>query len=197
MFAQNTNNPSAQQSKVEAHQTACEGVNTATFYAQPYNLDARGFYFGSMAEYNAKTEGLTDRYGSPGEEFELQFIDGSSEDAQLFSACSVNQCNLEQFFTLVDEFDDREKAALFYLADINGQSMEDAVSNLDDVNLFEGHLKEAAEELFDECYAHEIPENLRCYIDYEAFARDCELGGDMYEFEFAGKTYTCTNAACV
>ena len=28
------------------------------------------------------------------------------------------------------------------------------------------------EELFDELYAHEIPENLRCYIDYEAFARD-------------------------
>jgi hypothetical protein len=197
MFAQNTNNPSAQQSKVEAHQTACEGVNTATFYAQPYNLDASGFYFGSIAEYNAKSEGLTDRYGSPVEEFEIQFIDGSSEDAQLFSACSVNQCNLEQFITLVDELDDREKTALFYLANVNGQNMDDAVSNLDDVNLFEGYLKEAAEELFDECYAHEIPENLRCYIDYEAFARDCELGGDMYEFEFAGKTYTCTNAACV
>lgn len=29
-----------------------------------------------------------------------------------------------------------------------------------------------AENLFDECYAHEIPENLRYYIDYEAFSRD-------------------------
>lgn len=29
-----------------------------------------------------------------------------------------------------------------------------------------------AEQLFDDCYAHEIPENLRFYIDYEAFARD-------------------------
>ena len=197
MFAQNTNNPSAQQVKVEAHQAACVEVNTVTLYAQPYNINARGFYFGSMAEYNEKSEELTDRYGSLVEEFEIQFIDGDREDAQLFSACSVNQCNLEQFFTLVDEFDDREKAALFYLTNVNGQSMEDAVSNLDDVNLYEGYLKEAAEELFDECYAHEIPESLRCYIDYEAFARDCELGGDMYEFEFAGKTYTCTNAACV
>ena len=72
MFAQNTNNPSAQHSKVEAHQTACEGINTTTLYAQPYNLDASGFYFGSMAEYTEKSEGLTDRYGSPVEEFELQ-----------------------------------------------------------------------------------------------------------------------------
>ncbi|HEU0188892.1 MAG TPA: antirestriction protein ArdA, partial [Gallionella sp.] len=138
-----------------------------------------------------------DLHGSLVEEFEIQFIDGSSEDAQLFEACGVNQCNLEQFFNLVDEYDDREKAALFYLTDINGYSMEDAISKLDDVCLFEGYLKEAAEELFDECYAHEIPENLRCYINYEAFAHDCELGGDMYEFEFGGKTYTCTNAACV
>ncbi|MHC4398936.1 MAG: antirestriction protein ArdA [Planctomycetota bacterium] len=29
-----------------------------------------------------------------------------------------------------------------------------------------------AEELFDELYAHDIPENLRFYIDYEKFARD-------------------------
>jgi len=33
-----------------------------------------------------------------------------------------------------------------------------------------------AEELFDECYAHDIPENLRCYIDYEAFSRDVFMG---------------------
>jgi antirestriction protein len=29
-----------------------------------------------------------------------------------------------------------------------------------------------AEGLFDELYAHEIPEHLRCYVDYEAFSRD-------------------------
>ncbi len=25
-----------------------------------------------------------------------------------------------------------------------------------------------------------MPENLKCYFDYEKYARDCELGGDMY-----------------
>jgi antirestriction protein len=39
-----------------------------------------------------------------------------------------------------------------------------------------------AEDLFDELYAHEIPENLRCYIDYEAFARDLFMG-DCYSID--------------
>ena len=28
------------------------------------------------------------------------------------------------------------------------------------------------------------------YFDYEAFARDAELAGDITEFEYAGQTYT-------
>lgn len=38
--------------------------------------------------------------------------------------------------------------------------------------------KAFAEELFDECYLHEIPDFARNYIDYDAFARDLFLGGD-------------------
>lgn len=38
-----------------------------------------------------------------------------------------------------------------------------------------------AEQLFDECYAHDIPENLRCYIDYEAFARDLFISDYWFE----------------
>jgi antirestriction protein len=34
-----------------------------------------------------------------------------------------------------------------------------------------------AQELFDELYAHEIPEHLRFYIDYEAFSRDIFIDG--------------------
>jgi len=39
-----------------------------------------------------------------------------------------------------------------------------------------------AEELFDELYAHEIPENLRCYVDYEAFSRDLFIN-DCYSVD--------------
>ncbi len=37
-----------------------------------------------------------------------------------------------------------------------------------------------ATELFDDCYAFEIPENLRYYIDYEKFARDLLYGGEYW-----------------
>jgi len=36
--------------------------------------------------------------------------------------------------------------------------------------------------IFDECYATAIPENLRGYIDYEAFARDLFIN-DFYSIE--------------
>lgn len=44
-----------------------------------------------------------------------------------------------------------------------------------------------AEELFDECYALDVPDNLKTYIDYEKFARDLEM--DYSSAEFEGKTY--------
>ena len=34
-----------------------------------------------------------------------------------------------------------------------------------------------------------MPENLRCYFDFERFARDCELGGDIVTFEVAGEVH--------
>ena len=40
-----------------------------------------------------------------------------------------------------------------------------------------------------------VPDNIKYYIDYEKFAHDCQLSGDMYEFEYNGKTYTCTNSS--
>jgi antirestriction protein len=39
-----------------------------------------------------------------------------------------------------------------------------------------------AEELFDELYAHDIPEHLRHYIDYEAFSRDLFIS-DCYSVD--------------
>ena len=66
----------------------------ATLHAQPYNLDAVGFYFESAEEFTTKAEGLTDCHGLPVEEFEIQFIDGDTGDAQLFEVCGINQTGL-------------------------------------------------------------------------------------------------------
>ena len=52
-----------------------------TLYAQPYNIDATGFYFDSAEDYDAKAKGNFDRYGQFVEEYEIQFIDGEAIDS--------------------------------------------------------------------------------------------------------------------
>ena len=55
-------------------------------------------------------------------------------------------------------------------------------------------MEDVSAELFDDCYAHKIPETLRYYIDYGMFARDQEISGELVEFKYNGTTYTCINA---
>ena len=53
---------------------------TTTFYAQPYDISASGFYFDSEESYLAKIGTIRNDYGQPVEEFEIQFIDGDAMD---------------------------------------------------------------------------------------------------------------------
>ena len=137
----------------------------STFFAQPYSLDAVGFYFDTLEVYTEKSESLLDVFGNPVEEFEIQFIDG--EDCELFSACGVNQANLSLWFETIAELSEHEKTALYYLRSVSGYNLVDALEKMDDVNLSEGSLKDVAETLFDEFYLNDVPESVRAYIDYE------------------------------
>jgi hypothetical protein len=163
-----------------------------TLHAQPYNIDAQGFYFTSAEEYTTKQEALRDRFGNEVEEFEIQYIDG--DDSQLFEACKIHQGDLDTWFDDIETLEDNEKTALFFLMDGLGYNLDSALSSVDDVCLYEGPLLDAATELFDEIYLPEVPEAVQYYIDYAAFAYDCQMGGDMVEFTYEGTTYTCTNA---
>ena len=166
---------------------------STTLFAHPYNMDACGFYFRSAEEFEEKVEALRDRFGNRVEEFEIQFIDG--DDGALFDACGINQSNLSTWFDDIENKDEHEKVALYFLTGVLGYALDDAMDKIDEVMLFHGDAQEAAEELFDDCYAHAIPDNLRCYFDMEKFARDLEIGGDFAEFDYDGTTYTCTNAS--
>lgn len=163
-----------------------------TLHATPYNIDAIGFYFDSAIDYETKATMHVDCFGNLVEEFEIQFIDG--DDAALFEACGINQANLNVWFDDVEFLQDHEKVSLYYLVGVAGYSLDQALEKLDEPNIYEGELKDAAAELFDECYLHAIPESIQFYIDYEKFARDCQYSGDIAEFEYTGVTYTCTNS---
>ncbi len=187
------NNSNDQVAQFLAPEISKEQVFNTTLYAQPYNMDAVGFYFHKFEEYETKSENLRDRFGNVVEEFEIQFIDG--DDAELFEACGINQSNLATWFDDIEDKDEHEKIALYFLTGELGYNLDQALDKVEDVIIYEGDAKEAAEELFDECYAHTIPENLRFYFDMDKFARDLEIGGDFNEFQFNGTTYTCTNAS--
>ncbi|MDG1074052.1 MAG: antirestriction protein ArdA [Methylophilaceae bacterium] len=163
-----------------------------TLHATPYNRDAAGFYFTDALDYETKATSLVDCYGNLVEEFEIQFIDGN--DAELFEACGINQANLNQWFDDIEFLQDYEKVSLYYLVGVAGYNLDQALLKTDEPSLYQGNLLDAATELFDECWLPSIPESIQFYIDYDKFARDCQYGGDLTEFDYAGTTYTCTNA---
>ena len=163
-----------------------------TLHATPYNIDATGFYFTDINDYETKATMHVDCYGNLVEEFEIQFIDG--DDAQLFEACGINHANLNQWFDDIEFLQDDEKVSLYYLVSVAGYNLDQALLKTDEPNLYQGNLLDAATELFDECWLSSVPDNIRFYIDYDKFARDCQYGGDLTEFDYAGTTYTCTNA---
>jgi len=156
------------------------------FYAQPFDPASAGFRFSGYEDFLAKAE------HSRAEEFEIQVLDGP--DAELLQAAGLDQSN-PHWLEDLESLDDWQKPAVFFLLD-HGLVCDvgEAIAKADDVCLSSCGLQEAATDLFDECYALQIPEGLRAYIDYEAFARDLRLAGDFVEFDYQGETFTCTNA---
>jgi len=70
-----------------------------------------------------------------------------------------------------------------------GGDIEDAQDALE--NYYHGaHESEldSATNLFDDCYAHEVPDHLLGYIDYEKFARDLFIS-DYFTMEVNGETH--------
>ncbi|WP_298966433.1 antirestriction protein ArdA [uncultured Roseibium sp.] len=152
----------------------------ASYFAQPYNLGAAGFYFEDLDEYRAKVRGLQDDCGNPVEEFEIQYIDG--DHARLFNALCISQAGLADWFDLLDELDDDEDRYLIacHLAEM-GTDMGELSRLWDDYRLYRGTAAEYAEEFVSECY--EVPGNLAYYIDYERFGRDMMLNDEISEIE--------------
>ncbi|QFT68631.1 antirestriction protein ArdA [Labrenzia sp. ac12] len=152
----------------------------ASYFAQPYNLGAVGFYFEDLEDYQSKAEGLRDDCGNPVEEFELQYIDG--DHARLFSALNISQAYLSDWFDLLDELGDDEDRYLIacHLADM-GYDIGELSRRWDDYRVYRGTAGDYAEEIVSECY--EVPGNLAFYIDYERLGRDMVLGGDITELE--------------
>jgi len=161
---------------------------TNIYHATPYDISASGFYFNTLAEYQERSIKHRNEYGDPVEEYEIQFIDG--DNYRLFSSLSVNQANLDKWFSDFEELEADESIKAIYLSEDLGYAMGDILDHLDDVNLFEGTALEYTESYIEDTgLLEQIPENLRFYFDTEKFARDMVLGGDISGIEIDGANY--------
>jgi hypothetical protein len=164
------------------------GVKTMTrLFAQPYDISANGFFFETVEEYNTQASKLRNSYGQPVEEFELQFIDGESIDADLFKALGVHQGSFPAYLEAVDEWSADDKIKVIIAVGEAGYKFDlgkDAPDQFD-IDLYElDSLKDLAEQFVEEGLYGEIPKALQYYIDYEAIARD--LGMDYSLVKVSG-----------
>ncbi len=131
-----------------------------TLFAQPYDLSATGFFFTTVEEYQELVDQLTNEYGEPVEEFEIQYIDGESIDAELFRAVGVHQGNIGDFLDACDNWEGWQKIAVIIACGECGYHFDwDKTAPDDfDVDVYEmDSMKELAEHFVDEGLLGEIP----------------------------------------
>lgn len=165
------------------------------FYAQPYDVSVCGFYFSNMEEYDAEYLRCRNSFGGQVEEFELQFIEGESIDAQLFEAIGIHQGNISYFIDAIDKWEEYEKQALIIVVGECGYAFDitdNDLSVIENVDIYQVEtLRELAEIFVDEGLYGEIPESLQFYVDYDAIARDLAI--EFSKTHIAGATliYRC------
>lgn len=158
-------------------------------HAQPYDIDATGFYFDDLKQYQTKAKANKNRYGQPVEEYEIQLIDAESIDCDLAKAWGLNQINFAAYFDAVNSWDDFEKQQFIIAVGEGGYTFDYKTVSASDFDVdiyFVNSMKELAEQFVDEGLYGEIPDSLQYYIDTDAMARD--LAADYSETTIAGES---------
>lgn len=152
------------------------------YFAQPYDLAASGFYFDSLDEYAEKAAANTNSFGQPVEEYEIQLLEG--DFPRLFRELSIDQGSLHTWFELIESLSETDMVKCLYLAaDLGMDASQVLDADLSEVYLFQGSAIDYAYNCIEETgMLDQMPESLRMYFDYQAFARDLLIGGDIAEF---------------
>ncbi len=158
------------------------------YHATPYDISATGFYFKTYDDYTSQAATHRNEYGDEVDEFEIQYIDGDNHE--LFKALGVSQATLRVWFDDFESLDGEDLIKAIYLASDLNYDIDDILSSLDDVYLFEGTAEEYADDYLESTGTlDQIPENLRFYFDVALFARDMLWGGDISEVTIMNTDY--------
>lgn len=161
-----------------------------TFYAQPYDISATGFYFEDSKTYNAKINSIMNDSGDEVEEFEIQFIDGTDLDCSLVKALGVNQCNVLDLFEALNNWEESQKLNVIIAVGECGYNFDFKTGNPDnfDVEIYHNiNMKELGQGFIDEGLFGDIPDSIINYLDLNAIAND--LSCDYSETIIAGERY--------
>lgn len=161
-------------------------------YANPYDIDATGFYFHTLEEYNAKAKVNFNRYGQFVEEYMIDSLDGTLLELELASAIGLAQYNFAAYLEACDEWSDDEiiRACVVFSENITNECFTkyDRTDG-DDVILHHCEcFTELAEQMVDDGLYGDIPEHLAGYIDYQAIGRDLSYNG-FSKVEVGNSTY--------
>jgi len=128
------------------------------------------------------------------EKHEEYFItDYEWEDIELFKICEFeNIFKLNETLFRLEQLNQRElKAIRFLLSEQIALNLEDAITKVDDVTIYENQtISDVAYELLNDYYElSQLPSLIINHIDYDGIARDLELDGnytvidnDIYEY---------------
>ena len=155
-------------------QAQLKQVETLTLYAQPYDLDAQGFYFDSFEDYETKYNKNCNVYGQPVEEYMFDFIDGSAIDCDLFKAVKGGY-NLKAFFMVANTWEDYEKIPLIiaYEENITSEPFNEEVTSdmFQDIDIYyDMSFEDLAWDFIENGLFGDIPENVKQWLDIEKMA---------------------------
>lgn len=170
-------------------------THLVTLHAQPYDIEASGFYFHNMEEYETKYARNKNRYGQPVEEYELQFIDGEGNQELL------DRLPLKEFFEIVETWDSEDIEKIEMLADCVGwhyigNTADEIKEKFDDLIVYtSSHNKDdlGAEVMENsDSVAYEAIKPYSHYFDFERWLNDNRDGtyyyksGTHYYLEYIG-----------
>jgi hypothetical protein len=155
-----------------------------------YAYDGPSFYFHSLAEYEAKYQ--QHKHSKDGlavyEEYEIQFIDGSTQEMELARAMNLTQSNIEEYYKAIDEetYDDINKfIAASRLSQYNVKVVSD-VHSFSELHVGKCSIEEYAK---DWLYSMDLPSWVLAYLDAKEVA-ECEgVLQDVQEMDIDDQTW--------
>lgn len=127
-------------------------MTNTTLFAQPYDVSAAGFYFGTIDQYEERAAKTRNDFGQAVEEFEIQLIEAEPEDNALARAIGLNQTTIALFFELTEQWGFHQKTR-YAIAVEEGIAFDPAEDDIDllDVDIYGVEsLRDLAESFVDE-----------------------------------------------